>query len=269
MITLSYGADSVEIDYPEWEYISRIHLAIEPVETTNGWDVWNNDITNDYRSCSISRSVLDEADGVALDAFMLAHRGLTLNMAIGTESNFFPFGPDLGDTGTFTIQIMDRKFGQFDQFNQFSKSWNLVMISKPAYDLPAVTHQADFQIGTVDGLLYPQTGIESSRVYGIKTNVSYGGDPFSVDIRRNIHETSFVQKCNQGLAAELLSFLSGATGRYQDITIIAPDNYYLFDPVQGASGTYTCKLIQKVIECRYIAYEEFDIPLNFWMKSAA
>jgi len=269
MITLSYSTDSVEIDYPEWDYLPRIHLAMEPVEVANGWSIWDNLIANDYRTCQIGRSVLSKAQGVELDSFLLAHRGQTLNMAIGTESNFFPFGPDLGDAGTFTVVVVDRKIGQFDQFKQFSKSWNLLMITNPAYVLPDVVHQADFQIGTVNGLLYPQTGIDSSRVYGIQTNVSYGGDPFSVDIRRNIHEASFVQRCNQGLAAELLAFLSGATGRDRDIAIIAPNDYYLFDPAQGASGTYTCKLIQNVIECRHIAYEEFDIPLKFWMKNAA
>jgi hypothetical protein len=270
MITLSHLSDSVQIDYPEWEgYLSKIHLAFELVETSAGWDVWDNLIANDYRTCSIDRSILSETEGKNLDDFIIAHRGLTLNLAIGTDSNFFPFGPDKGDTGMFYVRIIDRKFGQFDQFKQFSKSWTLLMTTAPEYVLPDVTHQADFQIGTVRGLLYPQTGIDSKRTYGDFNGVTYGGNMYPVDIRRNIHETSFTQRCNEGLAAELLTFLSGATGRSQDITIIAPDDYYLFDVVQGASGTYTCKLIQNVIECKQLNYEEFEIPLRFWMKSAA
>jgi hypothetical protein len=270
VITFSYLTDSVEINYPEWNgYVPKIHLAIEPVETASGWDTWDNLISNDYRTCSIARSVLTETEAKNFDDFIIAHRGLTLNMAIGTNSNFFPFMPDKGDTGTFTVKIVERKFGQFDQFKQFSKAWDILMVTAPSYTPPDSTHQADFQIGTVDGLLYPQTGIESKRIYGEMNGISYGGDMYSTDIRRNIHETSFTQRCNEGLAAELVTFLAGATGRNQDITIVAPDDYYLFDVAQGASGTYTCKLIQKIIECRQLDYEEFEIPLSFWMKSAA
>jgi hypothetical protein len=268
VITLSNNTgDSIEIEYPEWGYISSAHLAIEPIKTSVGWDVWNNGIATDYRTCKIERSIFDEQDGVDLDTFLIANRRVPLSMDIGTNSNFYPFMPDKGDSGIFVVHVIDRKFGQFDQFNQFAKEWELLMTYAPDYELPAVTNQANFQIGTVDGLMYPQAGIDSSRIYGVNTGISYGGQPYSVDIRRNIHETNFTQRCNTGLAAELLYFLTGATGRHQDITIIAPDNYYLFDPANSASGTYTCKLIQNIIECRQINYEEFEISLSFWMKS--
>lgn len=270
MITFIYNDNSVIINYPEWEgYVSRAHLAIEAVETANGWDVWDNGIALDYRTCSIARSVLSKSEANNLDEFLLGFRGTDFYMSIGPDSNFFPFGPDRGDSNTFAVRLLDRKFEQFDQFKQFNKSWTFLMTQAPAYSLPTVTEQGDFQIGTVNGLLYPQAGLSPERIYGVRTDVSYGGDGYPVDIRRNIHETSFKQVCNEGLAAELMAFLTGVSGRGSDISIVAPNDYYLFDVAQGASGTYTTKLIQKVIECTQVDYEEFHIPLKFWMKTKA
>jgi hypothetical protein len=267
MITLSHGTHTVDIDYPEWEgYSPVITLAIESVETADGYDIWDNGIAYDYRVCKIDRSLLSETDCAALDVFFAGHRTAEIYMDIGTDSNFFPFGPDKGDSGEFTVRLISRKYGSFDQFKQFKKSYDLLMIDAPAYSLPSVTEQADFQIGTVDGLLYPQTDVISDRVYGVTTGISYGGDAGSIDIRRNIHTVSFTQRCNAGLAAELVAFLTGATGRSQDITIIAPDDFYLFDIANGASGTYICKLIQKEIICNQLDYEEWEIPLSFWLK---
>jgi len=270
VITLSYIADSVEINYPVWEgYVSSVVLAIEISETTDGFDAWDNGITRDYRLCKIDRMLLSETEANNLEVFLAVHRGVGMSMDIGTDSNFFPFGPDKGDSGVFTVRLLSREYGSFDQFKQFDKTIDFVMISAPAYSLPAVTNQASFQIGTVDGLLYPQTDIVSPRVYGVSHCVSYDGSPYAVDIRRNIYTTEFTQRCNEGLAAELLAFLTGTNGRTQDISIIAPDDYYLFDIANSASGTYTCRLIQKTIECRQLNYEEFEIPLSFWMKAGS
>lgn len=269
MITFSYGVDSVSIGYPEWSYVPRVHMAFEVIELSNGYSLWNNGIGNDYRSCSIDRGILTADEALALDQFIMSHRGDTVNMNIGTGSNFFPFMPDKGDTGVFTVKIMDRKFGQFDQFNQFSKSVELLMVSSPDYSLPSVFDQGDFQIGTVDGLMFPQLGIDPSVNYGINHGVTYGGDYNLVDVGNRVFTTSFIQRCNKGLAAELLSYITGATGRFQDIQIISPSGYYTFGPTNGSSGTYTGKIIQNVIECRHLDFEEFEIPLSFWMREAA
>ncbi len=269
MITFTHGAHSVVINNPEWSYIPSVHMAFEIIELHTGYSLWNNGIALDYRTCSIDRTILSAAEAIALDAFILAHRGDTIDMDIGTASNFFPFMPDKGDTGTFTVKILDRKFGQFDQFNQFSKSFDLLMVSAPAYSLPSVFHQGNFQIGSVNGLMFPQLGIDPAVGYGITHGVTYGGDYGMVDVGRNVFTTTFTQRCNKGLAAQLLAYLTGATGRFQDVQIVAPSGYYAFGPSNGSSGTYTGKMIQNTIECRHLDFEEFEIPLSFWMREAA
>lgn len=269
-IILTCGVDECIIDYPAWEgYYSQVVMAIEPIELSYGWEVHNNGILFDYRLCHIDRSILTETEAANIETFLYGNRGVSINMAIGTDSNFFPFGPDKGDTGTFVVRVLDRQLSGMDQFKQFDKAWHILLVTAPEYSLPAVTNQDNFQIGTVDGLLYPQIGINPSRYFGLINGVSYGGDGYSVDTRDNVSTTSFIQTCNEGLAAELIEFLAGATGRHQDITMIAPDDYYLFGVENGGGATYTCKLIQKTIECRQLNYEEFEIPLNFYMKSAA
>lgn len=267
MITLSYDTDSIEIDNPENNYVSTVRIAIEPVRLSSGWDVVNNGIANDYRTCTM-HFILDEGDGADLDEFIFNHRQDTINMNVGSSSGVCPFCPDKGDSGTFTVKIVERKYGPFDQFKQFGKTVKFLMVTAPEYELPSVTNQDNFQIGTVDGLLYPQSGIDDNRAFGIQTRVSYGGDAYSVDVRDNIHTVEFVQRCNTGLAAELVSFLTGASGRHQDITVIAPDDYYLFGIENGANGTYTCKLIQTELQCRHVENEHFEIPLRFYMKEA-
>ena len=269
MILTAASLDTVTIDNPEYGYVSTANLAIEPVETSHGWDTWNNGIEYDFRTCLLSRFNLDEVVAYGLDQFILAHRGESLTMTLDSDSGFFPFGPDLGDTGDFIIQITDRKFGEFDQFKQYSKSISLLLETAPAYTLPSVDRMHTLQIGSVLYLPYPQTGISPNLVPGIQTGVSYGGDGYSIDIQRRAHETSFTLQCNESLPAHLMAFLTGALGRNQDITIVAPDEYYLFGTENGSSGTYVCKLIQKKIECTHVENEQFEIPLSFWMKSKA
>jgi hypothetical protein len=273
MITFTAGGSYVQIEYPEWSFLAKAHLAMSLNSTCNGWDVWDNGIVNDYRTCEIERLHLNLISGDTtakmLDDFLLAHRDETLEMNLPSGSGFFPFGPDKGDAGNFDVKIIERKFGQYDQFRQYTKSMILLMVTAPVYVLPDIVTQGDFQIGEIEGLLYPQLGIDSSREYGIQTGISYGGDAYSVDIRHNIHETSFIQQCNTSLAAALMNFLCSDLGRYQDISIVAPGNYYLFDMANGSDGTYTCKLIQDIVECKHVGNEQFEIPLKFWMKSAA
>lgn len=268
MITLTHGAHTVEINYPLWEgYEASVFLATEIIETCAGFSIIDNGDSRMYRKCSIQRSWLSENECSNLDVFFNGHRtDVLIEMDIGTDSGFFPFLPDYGDTGVFSVYLAGRKYGQFDQFKQFNKSYDFILSSPPSYSIPPVFTQGQFQIGSVDGLLYPQTGIVSDRVYGVNYGLTYNGTVSAVDIRRNIHTAGFTQRCNGGLAAELVDFLTGAYGRANDITIVAPDDYYLFDIANGASGTYTCKLIQNEITCRQLDYEEFEIPLTMWMK---
>ena len=269
MITLTGVGGEFAINNPEHNYVSRAHLAITPQKTCTGWESWNNGIARDYRTCSIPRFIHDEADGLALVTFLKNNQGNEISMAIGTDSNFFPFGPDKGDSGSFIVRILNREFGSFDQFEQFTKSIDLLLVNAPDYSLPSVVNQGGFQIGTVQYLLYPQLNFNHKTNFSINTGVNYGGEGKSIDHGHDSFESSFVQQCNTSLAAKLFEFLTGATGRDQDITIIAEYDYYMFGPDNGSDGTYTCKLIHNVIECKHIENEQFEIPLSFYMKSAA
>lgn len=269
MITLTGVDGQIDIDFPEHNYISRAHLAISPQRTCTGWETWNNDISRDYRTCLIPRFIHDEAKAYLLWSFLKNNQGNEITMDIGTDSNFFPFGPDKGDSDEFIVRIINRQYGTFDQFKQFTKSLELLLVSAPDYSLPSVVNQGSFQIGTVQYLLYPQLSFNHKSNYSIQTGIAFNGEGKSIDHGYDSYETSFVQQCNTSLAAKLFDYLTGTTGRHQDITIIAGEDYYMFGPINGDDGTYTCKLIQNVIECKHVENEQFEIPLNFYMKSAA
>lgn len=270
MITLSIsGGDSIQIDFPEYNYTTTSHLAISITKTMAGYKIWDNGISNDYRTCSIDRFYIDSTQSKSIDDFILANRGENINLVLPEGSGFFPFAPDKGDYGTFVVKIIDRKFGQFDQFSRYSKSLELLLVTPPSYEFPEISQQGSFQIGSVDGLLYPQLGIDVETQYGIGTGISYGGDAYSVDIKRNVYTAEFTQQCNTSLASYLMAFITGATGRDSDITVVAPTNYYLFGIQNGSSGTYTCKITQSVIECKHVGNEQFEIKIPLWMKAVA
>lgn len=266
MITFSVLSDSITIDTPEYGYSTDCHFAISIVETENGYRIWDNGSSYDYRTCSIGRFCFSESDALSVETFFNSHRQDIITLNIGYDSGFFPFGPDYGDDGIFTIKLLNRKFDLYDQFNQFSKSFEFLMVSKPAYAYPTIIPQGDFSIGNVDGLMYPQTGINQDKTYGYKSSVSYGGDGYYVDKLRNKNIVNFVQNCNETMAAALMEFLTGSNGRGSDITLSNSGRYYLFGIENGSSGSYLCKNIKSVIRCTHIGTQQFEIPLSFWLK---
>jgi len=263
---LSAGEDTITINNPEYGYIAYVNMAISVVETEHGYQLWDNGIGYDHRTCKVDRFLFSDTEAATLETFLNSHRGEIIALTLGTDSGFFPFGPDKGDTGIFTIKVLERNFTLYDQFNQFTKSFKWLMVSAPAYTLPAITRQGNFSIGGVDYLMYPQTGISQGKEYGLSTSVTLGGDGYYVDKKVNVTTSGFTQNCNEGLAAALFAYMTGSNGRASDITIENAGRYYIFGVENGASDSYLCKNISPVIQCEHVGNEQFEIPLTFWLK---
>lgn len=274
---LSANGSSVEITTPEYGYSSIVHMPINWVETANGWDGWDNgkgQTTYDYRTCKIPRFLFSKAMQADIVDFLLDStkgRNTDITIELGeSETGFFPFGPDKGDLGDFECRIINRMpTGILDNpWLYFGNEVEMVMVSAPQYAIPVPVDQGDLQIGTVDGLMYPQDGIKPISKYGLRQDLTLSGAVNALDIAHNQYETEFELWANHSKAAALIDHLTG-TVRNNDVSIVAPDNHFLYGAENGASGNYTSKLIQSSIEIRHIEYDQFRIPLKFWMKAVA
>jgi hypothetical protein len=291
-MTFTAGENSVTINRPMWGYTSEIHMPIsvqprapsgygffDPPEAGTG-----NLGTFDYRLCTIVEQ-LPTAQKVALNAFFRdAGKGRCENvtLSLGNDpTGFFPFGPDLGDSGDFTVRMVGQEQGGmlFAPFKYFEDKITLVLIrgsTLPTYAIPAPIAQGNFQIGTLFGLLYPQNDFKPRSAYAMQTALSRTGDPFSVDGRAagDAWETSFDQQCNAANAANLIALL--VANRTTPINVIAPSDFYALGADQGASGTYSCNCLgsshtknEIVITVTHEHHNQFTIPLSFYSISTA
>jgi hypothetical protein len=82
--------------------------------------------------------------------------------------------------------------------------------------------------------------------------------------------SSWTQPCNQSKAAALVNHIQNVA-RGADITITAPDNFYLFGCENGSANAYTCNLAagdqsETILTMTHINHNRWDIPLRFWMQ---
>ncbi|MDD5363397.1 MAG: hypothetical protein PHN88_14820 [Ignavibacteria bacterium] len=238
--------------------------------------------TFDYRLCKIPAWILPSDSKLAMNAFFdspLYGRGLNCIMDLGnTSTGFFPFGLDKGDTGKFTVRLLESTDSgmRLSPYKRFVESYTFVLVSTDNV-APIFTEalQGDFQIGTCTGLLYPQAGFKPNSEKLIYNDISIAGVPDSIigPAAAFSYISAFELLCNDSRAYTLLDGLIN-TVRSNDVTIIAPLFYYIFGYDKGTSGTYTCKLLgstddenETVIIMTHNGYQQWIIPLKFWRKS--
>jgi hypothetical protein len=235
--------------------------------------------TFDYRILNTATWRIPVSQQISLSAFFRdanKGRGEPVTMTLQANSGFYPFGPDLGDTGAFTVQLLSQ-----DQSGRLGKPWNyfensiyLVLITPPVgYSLPAEIKEGNLSIGTVTGLRYCDFSPKTLR--NIKSGLTLSGVPYVVDgtTGGDSYETSWTQLCNQGKSASLTAFLVSTSGRASDISIVTPSNFYVAGIDNWSSGTYNMKLLgsspsSKTISLKltHDGFNRWSIPLNFWMN---
>lgn len=280
------GADGTYIDVnrPSWQYDVDIHMPItisdiEP-DGYSFFDVSNNG-AYDYRILSTAKLQLPAAQKANLNSFFkstLKGRCETVTMALGSDpTGFFPFGPDLGDSGTFSVHVLSRT--QSGQLLQPWKYWEddiaLVLVPpSPAYTPARGAIQGSLQIGTITGLMAPQAGFNPASNYKYQTLITRTGTPYSQDGREasDFWETSWDQQCNNGNASVLVAFLVSTAGRTADITITTPAAQYPYGSDKLSGGSFVSRFLgssrsknEVIIKISHNAYNHFLIPLSFWM----
>jgi hypothetical protein len=278
------GVTSITINLPIYPYSCELHMPITVVERhpTGYAPGFDADATkaSDYRILNTGKWQLPAAQKSALNVFFrdaALGRAETVTLNLGaTPTGFFPFGPDKGDSGSFSVRLIAQQQGGMllSPFKYWQDNISLVLVTAPAFTAGAGTAQGSFQIGTVTGLCYPQNTFAPVSQYNFRTDLSRSGVPHSVDglTASDAWETQFDQQCNTGNAAALVAYLQVA--RAGDITIISAANYYVFGMDQGGAGTYTTRFLgssrsknEIVIKMTCENVNRWTVPLEFWMVS--
>ena len=271
--------ESVVVENPKHGYSVEVAMALSICRASDGSvSSFDNGSSFDHRICSDVSFDLSAAKTVALVDFLATlSRGEMFSLRIGFEGvlgyvpqGFYPAGPDKGDSGDFACRLLDINCGgmKFQPWKYFNPTISFIIVSGPApiYTRPAETAEGSLQIGSVQGLRYPQGGISPEERYAFKTLLSRSGAPSTIDRGRtaDAFDTGFAMDCNHSKAAALVAHLVAA-GRGNSIPITVPADSYLFGAKQPASGTFNSRLTSPLIKITHNAFDEFEVDLNMWM----
>lgn len=265
MILRKTVLDYIEIDPPEFGYRTELRRALEVAETDVDTDLTDNGKEFDTRVCKVPRFLFDtHIAGAATRAqWIIDNQGDTLTLDLGlTHTGFFPFGPDYGDVGEFTVIISAKKFTGVLQAPYLHFGLQLEMVLQGTHANVPITaiNEGNLQIGTVTGLMYPQESIDNPYEYGIISQVGAAGFTESSNNNYDKHVSDFILRCNTSKAAAIAQYFTNVA-RWQAFSVITDTNYYLFGIVRG-DGTYSVKQIEPVITFEHVNHEHFNVALR-------
>jgi len=269
-ITFTAGGTVYSFPTPEWGYVSRLELALMHQRILpRGYSIWDNGSTKDYRTCRC-QFVLSAANAETMnDIFSdgARGRGVNVTMTLPVGSGFYPFGPDHGDSGAYTVRVVAYEPGKQleEPYNHFRPEMSLVSVAGPVYALPAQVAEGALTIGTVAALRWPDDWSGSESVYDVGTQLTRDGTPYSIDKNVDRYETVLAMICNQSKAAALINHLAG-TVRDANLTITPPANTYLFGR-DNEGAAYTCQWLNESIEIMHRSHDRFEFSLRFYMVS--
>lgn len=266
-ISLSYGATEVLLSVPEFGYQTDIKLPFDFIKLDSGsYNVRDEGTKYDKRSCKCSL-ILSPAEQASLNTLLNSTaRGKSLILTLPSGSGFFPFGPDKGDTGVFTVVILleGTPSIQSSPFKYFRCDLTIFNTGVyPAYSLPTQIPEGVFTIGTISNCRMPQSLFEPAQSYGISVSFTESNRADFTD-RGALFDsaaTKFVQQCNQSKCAALLNYLTN-TIRSGAFSVTSADNFYMFGSDQGSSDTYTVRMTSNALVIKHPRYNEFEASLE-------
>ncbi len=194
-------------------------------------------------------------------------RGVTGSIVLDAGSGFFPFGPDLGDAGTFGARMtrLDPSPPLEEPWLYFRNTVEFVMTSNPAYGLPAEQDEGDLQIGGITGLRYPPTFPEPSIEYAQTTPLTRDGTPYTLDKQPadDKYETTLPMVLRHNKAAALVNHMV-VTVRDNNVTIVDAGNGYLFGRSPGEGASFACQWLNEVLTVKHDGFDQFSFPLSFY-----
>ena len=266
-----YGTGTTEVRNPQWGYESSIKLSLIHSEVLpRGYRIWDNGVGNDYRVCKFTALLNETQTANLIDIYTDNARGSNVTLTLGSNSGFYPFGPDLGDSGNFSVRFLNIKANPVleEPWQYFNTEIEMVMVSNPSYSLPTEVDEGDLQIGSITGLRYPPSFPRSSSGHFISNILTYDGSPFSIDKTNqgDTLTTTLGMLCNQSKSAALIDHMVN-TVRDSNVSIVAGTRNWIFGNEGATSGTYTCQFMNKTITISHEYYNGFAFDLSFYRVS--
>jgi hypothetical protein len=277
-IRFVYGATMADVKPPRYGYATEVSMPLTYCHRQGqSYGIHDSGTDYDTRKCigvkfDLPATSLSAVDMNAFTAFFQSidyGRQNTVQLQLGTNSGFFPFGPDYGDSGTFTVRITRYNPGgqKLRPFKWWAPEIDMQMISSPSYSFTDDMDEGTVQIGTVTGLKYPQTGYDVNVRIAANNLITQGSDAYLIDggTSADEYENEFTFDGNQGKMAELLQYMVSARGS-DAITYIAPLNNYPFGRSKNANGSFTVQLLhsqmlenQAIIRVVHERFDKFSI----------
>ena len=275
--TIRFGAQGsiVAIKPPQWGYKVDVQLplTINPV-AGHTYGIRDDGATYDGRLCRCS-FLLNATDSNSLQDFFMdpaKGRGESVSLSLGTNSGFYPGGPDKGDAGNFTIAGTNLvPSGMLHKpIKWFDMSLDAQILSCPTYSLPPQRSQGNLQIGGVSGLRYPQDG------YGVEVGSSclivpgMANTVAVVDIGTDADTCETVVRLTgntANMAALINEFVTNIRGN--DFSIITQANNYPYGRLKGGAGTFTSQLISNVLSFTHYGFDQWMVEFRASLRAVA
>lgn len=282
-LNLVYGATEINVDLPVFPYRTKIELPFDIQKLDSGkYGVYDHGATYDVRSCEceVELTSTDYNNLLAIILNAAQGRGANLTMSMYTGSGFFPFGPDKGDTGPFTVtaEILDRKGIGSAPWLYFKATLRFVNVGAwPAYSLPDQVNEGTMSIGlstdedpdqlnTVYFLRFPPQWFAPRMRAGVHVAIEQNATSQWMDkgagAGSDAWETTAGMVCNESKAAAAIYFLTG-TARSGSWVLNTGANAWPFDRDKAQNGNFTVQMIQDSIEITHTVYNRFEFDLHF------
>jgi hypothetical protein len=196
-------------------------------------------------------------------------RAVDFTMTLSSGSGFFPFGPDKGDAGSFTVavELVSNSGIQYEPWQYHRIKLRIHNTgSYPAYVIPAEVNDGTsaFQIGTVTNLRYPPDRFSPDAVYETFATILEGSSSQWVDrgSAADSYSAAFHMVCNQTKCAKLIQYLVD-TARGGNFTLVSDSNFYPFgrDIADGSHTVQSTKFTYEIMHDEFSHYE-FDMEVR-------
>jgi hypothetical protein len=281
------GGEPITLRRPDFGYVTTIKMALHFAKVPPLDSIWDDGYLHDSRKCKISRWLVNTDEQTALITFLndLARgRNNDIQLILGNDpSGFFPFGADLGDKGTFVMQIPVEDYKEGKQLYDPIHWWenDLVMYLKPgstlpSYDLPPPETEGDLRIGTIEHLLYPQEPSDSNHIRALLSSVTENGTVDVIDKAPAIDEfeTTLPLLMRKGNCANLLDYLVACPDRSIPFDMSIEGGQYLFGilyppvpPEEEEESGYCVNFIDNKLEITHVNYDQFIMKLKLKLIS--
>jgi len=258
---------------PTYGYSVQLVKAVTIQRFTNNVGAFNNGEWDDYRTVDFS-VLLPESEVLQLAEFFkhLKNYGYVneegsqiFYMSISSGSNFFPAGPDYGDSGRFTVSpANNHSFSTMrtDYFGMFDCKLRLLIhgLQRPNSMTSIRELHGSYDFGDVKGLRDPERIAEQD--YRTARNITIGGIPSHVQLNESEFTTTIMQRTTTAKMAELAYYLQKI--RTDKIPVETKKGYWLFGPDLPESGRMFVKLLSNEFVFVHEGHDLWSVKIPLW-----